>query len=508
MNYTTLNLVGRDHLKVILSCLIKLGETKITEFKSLRGSLVFMVALSAVIGQAQPAFMTNGLVAYYPFDGNAIDESGSGNNGSLRGGATFTSDRFGSPNSAILLNSLGDHVLIPKSASLDVVPGNGFSVSAWVRPPSSNPNSPAVVAWGNWETVLGPNLGVNEQVYGKILWKVGYTSKFPFGEVSIRTPGGLTPTNTFTHIVGTYDKASGVLNVYVSGILVGSLTNANTSFTTGSAMDVTIGTPSRIGPSGIIDEVRIYNRALSAAEAKALYDYEKVPQPTSPRIATATAQVVNGFVVGATITDGGSGYTNAPNVIFIGGGGSGAAGRSSIDSNGVVTSITIISTGSGYTSTPIVAIASPPFPPRKARATAMLVNGFAASASLTDPGYGYDSPPTVLIIGGGGSGATATATVANGVVTAINITNPGSGFTSTPSIIISSPPFTPSLNIRIARVEVAMTVVLGRKYQLEYSADLETWTAAGSPFVAQREYLLQQFDVDTTGRFFRIKQVP
>ena len=45
------------------------------------------------IGQArQPSFMTNGLVAYYPFNGNASDENGNGNNGTAQG-ATLTVDR-------------------------------------------------------------------------------------------------------------------------------------------------------------------------------------------------------------------------------------------------------------------------------------------------------------------------------------------------------------------------------------------------------------------------------
>jgi hypothetical protein len=78
--------------------------------------------------------------------------------------------------------------------------------------------------------------------------------------------------------------------------------------------------------------------------------------------AQATAQVVNGFVVGATITDYGCGYANAPEVSIIGGGGSGATATATIQ-NGFVTSINIINTGSGYTNLPEIIIASPPFVP-------------------------------------------------------------------------------------------------------------------------------------------------
>src|SRR5208283_3170431 len=80
--------------------------------------------------------------------------------------------------------------------------------------------------------------------------------------------------------------------------------------------------------------------------------------PCNPHEATATATVVNGFVVGATITDGGCGYTNAPIVLIQGGGGTGAT-ATAIVSNGVVTGVTITDAGSGYTSTPAISVYSP-----------------------------------------------------------------------------------------------------------------------------------------------------
>jgi hypothetical protein len=80
----------------------------------------------------------------------------------------------------------------------------------------------------------------------------------------------------------------------------------------------------------------------------------------APHPATATAIMTNGFVVAATITDAGIGYTNTPLVYLVGGGGSGAQAIATV-SNGVLAGITIINASSGYTNTPIVAI-TPPFP--------------------------------------------------------------------------------------------------------------------------------------------------
>jgi hypothetical protein len=150
----------------------------------------------------------------------------------------------------------------------------------------------------------------------------------------------------------------------------------------------------------------------------------------------------------------------------------------------------------------------PPCSPHVATATASLINGFVIGATVTDPGCGYTNAPTVLIQRGGGSGATATATVSGGQVTAINITSAGFGYTSVPTVVIGSPPFVPTVSIAVSKVKVTQHVVLGRSYVLEASPDLVTWTATGPQFTADSETIVNEFDVDVTGRFFRLRQVP
>jgi hypothetical protein len=81
-------------------------------------------------------------------------------------------------------------------------------------------------------------------------------------------------------------------------------------------------------------------------------------QPCIPHSATATATVDHGFVVAATITDGGCGYTNTPAVLIVGCGGTGAI-ATAVVSNGVVVGITITDAGAGYTCTPTIYISSP-----------------------------------------------------------------------------------------------------------------------------------------------------
>ena len=142
--------------------------------------------------------------------------------------------------------------------------------------------------------------------------------------------------------------------------------------------------------------------------------------------------------------------------------------------------------------------------PNRAIATAQVVNGFVVGLDLIGGGKGYTNPPTVLIKGGGGSGATATAIVAQGMVTGFTITNPGSGYTSLPQVLIASPPFTPHATLAVSRVNVTVNVVLGLTYQIQASNDLVVWTPTGPPFVADSETITQEFIVADTGRYFRV----
>jgi Protein of unknown function (DUF642) len=75
----------------------------------------------------------------------------------------------------------------------------------------------------------------------------------------------------------------------------------------------------------------------------------------TPHRATAVPALVNGFVVGATITDGGCGYSNAPLVLIQGGSGAGATATATVN-NGRVTAINITGAGIGYTTKPTVGI--------------------------------------------------------------------------------------------------------------------------------------------------------
>ena len=219
--------------------------------------------------------------------------------------------------------------------------------------------------------------------------------------------------------------------------------------------------------------------------------------------AQAIAQVVNGFMVGVSLTYGGVGYTNTPTVRIIGGGGSGAQAVAVV-SNGVVVAVNTLAAGAGYTNAPSIVIDPPFIPspvlaiapvtlvafsnlvvgnvyqlqraeqwywtnesgsftatnalytqmlagsapyrlalspvPAQAFATARVVNGFVVGATVTSRGSGYITNPPVTFSGGGGSNATAVAQVSAGGVTNIAVNSAGIGYTSTPTIMVGQPP--------------------------------------------------------------------
>lgn len=154
--------------------------------------------------------------------------------------------------------------------------------------------------------------------------------------------------------------------------------------------------------------------------------------------ATATTQLnLAGGVSSATIVNFGVGYTMAPEITFVGGGGSGAAGTVSINaSNGKVAGVSMTSQGAGYYAPPTPAITAPK---AVATATANVAGGAVTSSAVASAGNGYTSVPKVTLSGGGGSGAELTAAInANGQVSSISVTAGGSGYTSAPTVTVAA----------------------------------------------------------------------
>jgi len=145
--------------------------------------------------------------------------------------------------------------------------------------------------------------------------------------------------------------------------------------------------------------------------------------------------VVDGSLIGFSVTASGSGYTESPLVSIVGGGGSGATAQAVI-TGGRVTRILVEQPGSGYTSQPSVSITGGGG--TGAEATAQ-VRGPISKVNVTNFGSGYTSLPEVKV--NSGEGALAQPIVINGRIVSIAIINSGQKYTSAPNVIINGDGF-------------------------------------------------------------------
>jgi hypothetical protein len=213
------------------------------------------VPVSLTVQQAPP--VPSGLVAAYGFDeasgATATDASGSGNPGTISG-ASRVAGRAGG---GLSFDGLDDWVTVADAASLDL--GTGMTLEAWVNPATIT---------GKWRTVLlkeAPG-GLAYALYAGEDAGRPSAHTYTSSELDTRGTAGL-PLNTWSHLAATYDGAT--LRLYVNGTQVSSRAVSG-------AMRATTGVL-RIGGNAIwdewftgrIDEVRVYNRALPAADIQA-----------------------------------------------------------------------------------------------------------------------------------------------------------------------------------------------------------------------------------------------
>jgi hypothetical protein len=231
--------------------------------------------------------------------------------------------------------------------------------------------------------------------------------------------------------------------------------------------------------------------------------------------ARATPIIINGFIIGATVTDGGCGYVIPPTISFSSQGGTGAAGYAQL-SNGSVVNIVITNAGVGYPTNTLLLIAPPPIyaslglvgnmvVPPPAMATPSITNGFIVGANLTSGGSGYTLPPSISFSDVNGHGAAAHAQISDGSVTNIVITSAGFGYSPNTLLNISIPP-----NFMVV-LPTASNLMAGQTYQLELANDLSSWRPFGSTMVATNTFWTSPnyWKVSDTNRlFFRLKMLP
>jgi len=206
-----------------------------------------------------------GLVLGYGFEetsgATANDVSPFKNNGTINGPTSTASGKYGR---ALSFDGTNDRVDVPDAASLDLT--TGMTLEAWVKPTTVT----------GWRTAILKERGTNDLLYALYASNGAkpQAEAFTGAENSSGGPTAL-PLNAWSHIASTYDGTT--LRLYVNGV------QASSKAVTGSMPNTA--NPLRIGGnapwgeyfSGLIDEVRVYNRALTASEIGADMNAKVVP---------------------------------------------------------------------------------------------------------------------------------------------------------------------------------------------------------------------------------------
>lgn len=219
--------------------------------------------------------LSAGLLAYYPFNGNANDESENSNDGVVSG-ATLTTDRLGNVNSAYSFDGVNDFIEVPHDNSLNINT-NKFTLSSWVMVSDFNPSlceSNAIFYKSEGSQVGSFSLYYDDNLEGngcrdfdvtRMRFKTGFVPTT--GRVAIAGTTSISP-NFWYYVSSTYDGSR--LVIYVNGIeelsIVADKAVAN------NTASLFIGkhnfTSFTYHANAKIDEIRIYDRVLSVDEIK------------------------------------------------------------------------------------------------------------------------------------------------------------------------------------------------------------------------------------------------
>ena len=237
---------------------------------------ICLAVVILVLAGTVSADLNNGLVAYYPFNGNADDSVGN-NNGTVYG-AQWTA---GYIDGALSFDGDGDYVEIADDDSLDLT--GGATLAAWI-------NTNSLTTWqgivGRWNFAGSPDkesilLDLGPDLDNK-LWF--WISTDGTDSTTTNVTSNLQLTNTWYHVVATYDATT--MRLYVNGQEENSTPKSGNIFVSDTEWNIGAcnygGTPANNHQksffNGLIDDVRIYDRALSSTEVTELYN---IPEPAT-----------------------------------------------------------------------------------------------------------------------------------------------------------------------------------------------------------------------------------
>ncbi|MCZ2076961.1 MAG: putative Ig domain-containing protein, partial [Bryobacterales bacterium] len=222
-------------------------------------------SVNATVIVTAPTASTGGLIAAYSFNegsGTILNDlSGNGNNGMIYGATWTTKGKYGG---ALSFNGINSYVDLGNPASLQLT--GSMTLSAWVYIVGNPPDDGQIIAksdnTGGWQLKTSPDTGV--RTFGLM---TSSNNSTPVQRYSSLRPAA----KRWYHVAGVYNASAKTMNLYVNGSLVngtlwGTIPAAQFN---NSAQNVVIGR--RWGGyyfNGMIDELRVYNRALGQSEIK------------------------------------------------------------------------------------------------------------------------------------------------------------------------------------------------------------------------------------------------
>jgi hypothetical protein len=213
----------------------------------------------------------SGMVAWWPGDGNAFDIQG-GNNGTLQNGATFAAGKVGQ---GFSLDGVNDFVEIPHNSAFNV---SSLTLDAWVNTDTlAGGSNGALIIISKYGFVAGS--WYLDMLDGGRLDFAVYGSNNDVRFISTNNP--VLVAGTWQHVAATFDLATQAMKIYVNGAEVPSTLGPGSTTIAGirqTNSQVQIGSvnPNPAGNvgfwDGLIDEVEMFNRALTQSEIQAIFN--------------------------------------------------------------------------------------------------------------------------------------------------------------------------------------------------------------------------------------------
>lgn len=221
---------------------------------------LLFIGIASLYAQTVPSYVpTNGLVGWWPFNGNANDESGNGNNGSYVTGVNPTSDRNGASNSAMGFSGQGSITLsnLPTTGSQD------FTIAGWLSTSNASTARKGIACWGQDIPWQGTYFFVNPN--GKLAFDFAYNAG-PRSTASVN--------DAQWHFISV-TNSNGFIQLYVDGVPNGQGKQMSLPNITGNTKSIGTNTPNIIASgydfAGKLDDIAIWDRALTQQEILALY---------------------------------------------------------------------------------------------------------------------------------------------------------------------------------------------------------------------------------------------